>query len=91
MNFTKLSKKIILLLFILNIVFPSDNIILGQMRQVYIDNSQPDNEINKLSFYSPSEGYVAFTRWIGYTTDSGRTFIKKYITINNVDLNAVVR
>jgi photosystem II stability/assembly factor-like uncharacterized protein len=58
----------------------------AQMRQVYLENT-PDNKIYKLSFYSPSEGYVAFRNWIGYTTDSGRTFTKKRITINNVDFN----
>ena len=29
--------------------------------------------------------YVAFTKWIGFTTDSGRNFIKRFITIGNVD------
>ncbi|HVV04957.1 MAG TPA: FG-GAP-like repeat-containing protein [Puia sp.] len=59
----------------------------SQMRQVYVDNQQPDNDIKKISFYSPSSGYVAFSKWIGYTTDSGRTFTKKYITIGNVNYN----
>jgi hypothetical protein len=58
----------------------------AQMRQVYED-VLADNEIKKISFYSPSQGYVAFTRWIGYTTDSGRTFVKKYITTSNVNYN----
>ena len=53
----------------------------AQLRQVYLDNLQPDNEIRKLSFYSASEGYVGFANWIGYTTDSGRTFTKKYKSI----------
>ena len=59
----------------------------AQMRQVYVDNIQPANEIYKLSFYSPSEGYVAFRDWIGYTSDSGRTFLKKFITNSNVNYN----
>jgi hypothetical protein len=59
----------------------------GQMRQLYVDNVQADNEIKKISFYSPSEGYVAFVKWIGYTTDSGRTFDKRYITYSNVNYN----
>ena len=59
----------------------------GQMRQVYFDNVNPDNDIRKFSFYTPAEGYVAFRDWIGYTTDSGRTFTKKYITLSNVDYN----
>ena len=57
------------------------------MRQVYIDNIEPDNEIFKISFYSVSQGYVAFRDWIGFTTDSGRTFTKKYITLGNVNYN----
>lgn len=57
------------------------------MRQVYIDNQQPDNAIKSISFYSPSSGYVAFTQWIGYTTDSGRAFTKRYISTGNVNYN----
>lgn len=58
----------------------------AQMRQIYLDNDE-NNEINKLSFYSAQEGYVAFEKWIGYTTDSGRTFTRKYVTLSNVDYN----
>ena len=58
----------------------------SQLRQVYLD-SDPDNEISKVSFYSPSQGYVAFSKWVGFTTDSGRTFTKKFITPTNVDFN----
>lgn len=60
--------------------------VFSQMRQVYKDTT-PDNEIHKISFYSPSSGFVAFRDWIGFTTDSGRSFTKKYITFNNVDYN----
>jgi len=56
---------------------------LAQMRQMYLD-ADKDNHIKKISFYSPNEGYVAFTKWIGYTTDGGRTYTKKFITVNNV-------
>ncbi|MFM9908290.1 MAG: WD40/YVTN/BNR-like repeat-containing protein, partial [Chitinophagaceae bacterium] len=59
----------------------------GQMRQVYLDNLDEDNHVEKISFYTPNEGLVAFTKYIGYTIDSGKTFTKKYITINNVDYN----
>lgn len=54
------------------------------MRQMYLDADE-DNDIHKLSFYSPNEGYVAFKNWIGYTTDSGRTYKKKFITTSNVN------
>ncbi len=59
----------------------------AQMRQVFVDNLDEDNHVNKISFYTPNEGYVAFTKWIGYTTDSGRTFERKYITMSNVNFN----
>ncbi len=57
------------------------------MRQVYVDAQDEDNEIEKIDFYSPSEGYVAFSYWIGFTNDSGRTFSRKYITLSNVNYN----
>lgn len=75
-----------LLVTVLCILF-SNNDANAQMRQVYTDNTQPVNEIFKLSFYTPAQGYVAFRDWIGFTTDSGRTFAKKYITLANVNLN----
>lgn len=46
-----------------------------------------DNSIHKISFYSASEGYVAFRKYIGFTQDSGKTFIRRYITNSNVDYN----
>ena len=80
------SKKIFRLLTIVNIILVTTISANGQLRQIYLDNTE-DNQINKISFYSPSSGFIAFTNWIGYTTDSGRTFTKKYITANNVDYN----
>jgi hypothetical protein len=59
----------------------------GQMRKVFKDDLTPDNDIRKISFYSPSSGYVAFRDWIGFTTDSGRTFTRKFITLSNVNYN----
>jgi IPT/TIG domain./FG-GAP repeat. len=81
--FKKMRPVLILLLFV-QVLAPD---IKAQMRQVYIDLPQSDNHIQKISFYTPSEGYVAFAKWIGYTTDSGRTFTRKYITTGNVDYN----
>ena len=57
------------------------------MRQVHIDPNQPDNHIEKISFYSPSQGWAGLKQWIGYTADSGRTFTRKYITYSNVNFN----
>lgn len=56
----------------------------AQMRQLYQDADE-NNHLTKISFYSPNEGYVAFAKSIGYTTDSGRTYTKKFITLSNVN------
>jgi len=58
----------------------------AQVRQLYLDTSY-ENHLYKISFYSPNNGFFAFRRWIGSTSDSGRTFTKKYIDIGNVDYN----
>lgn len=58
----------------------------GQVREIYLD-TDPNNAVRKISFYSPNEGYVAFLEWLGYTTDSGRTMTKIYVTNTNVDFN----
>ena len=81
-----IQKKGFLFCLALSLVLLFSNNTSAQMRQLYVDNIA-DNEIYKLSFYSPSEGYVAFRDWIGYTTDSGRTFTKKFITNSNVNFN----
>ena len=86
MNVRKFSKNAIRLILTLNIIFFFSSTVSGQMRQLYLDNVS-GNQIYKLSFYSPSQGYVAFRDWIGYTADSGRTFTKKYITNGNVNFN----
>ena len=63
----------------------------AQMRQVYYDTVSTNNDIRRISFYTPAEGYIASTDrqfcWVGYTADSGRTFTRKYITLSNVDYN----
>lgn len=60
----------------------------AQMRQVNIDNStNPTIDIRKLSFFSPAQGYAAFSNCIAYSADSGHTFTKKMITTGNVDYN----
>ena len=79
-----LLKSFFSVLVIMTCFFSNTN---AQMRQVYLDNIQPDNELLKLSFYSANEGYAGFVYWVGYTTDSGRTFTKKYITNGNVNFN----
>ena len=64
--------------------------VTAQMRQVYLDNFVPGNEISKISFYSPSQGFVAFRDWIGFSLDSGKTFTPKYITGANTNTNGYI-
>jgi hypothetical protein len=79
-------KKVFLSTLILCASFFVSLSVNAQMRQVYLDNTEPNNQVRKISFYTPSEGFVAFDSWIGYTVDTGKTFIKRYIT-NNVNYN----
>ena len=63
----------------------------SQVRQIHLDTTNTSNEIVGLSFLNSSEGFAACTEaptdWIGYTQDSGRTFIKRHITLSNVNFN----
>jgi len=55
----------------------------AQFHQIHIE---PDvDHAVKLSFYAPNEGFVAFNKYVGFTTDSGRTFTQKTVTSSNVD------
>ena len=84
---TLLKKNYSLLLLFLSIAFFPK----AQLRQIYSDMVSTSNDIHKISFYTPAQGYVASTDaswdWVGYTADSGRTFIKRPITLANVDYN----
>lgn len=62
----------------------------AQLRKTYLDTVNTSNNITKISFFSPSAGYIASTgspNWVGYTSDSGHTVVRKYITLGNVDYN----
>ena len=63
----------------------------AQMRQIYVDPGGDYKIIRKISFYSASHGYIASTDngppFVGFTTDSGRTFTKRFITLGNVNYN----
>jgi hypothetical protein len=80
-----LPKKGFLFCLTLAVILLFNNSVSAQMRQVYVDIT--NNHISRLSFISPSQGYAGFNNWVGYTTDSGRTFTKKYITTANVNFN----
>jgi large repetitive protein len=58
----------------------------GYSQMTQMSRSTTGNDISKISFYSNTQGYVAFKYNLGYTADSGRTFTLKYIT-NRVDFN----
>ena len=58
----------------------------AQLRQIHKEVDR-DNSLEKISFYNATEGYVAFDKYIGFTTDSGYTFTPKYILTNNVNYN----
>ncbi len=78
--------------FSLFLVFTSFyNITSAQMRQLYIDTVTINNNIKKISFYSPSQGWLAgydnSVTWVAYTADSGKTLAKKSITGSNVNYN----
>lgn len=64
----------------------------SQMRHIHSNLSVEGNNIKRISFYNSSSGYIASTGtpndWIGYTTDSGRTLIKRAITLTNVDFGS---
>ena len=61
------------------------------MREIYHDGQTLSNKFQKLSFYSPSSGYIAAfdQNWpnVSFTSDSGRTLDKRRITISNVNFN----
>lgn len=74
-------------LLVLFIIFFASVRVSAQFHQVHIE---PDvDNVVKMSFYKPNEGFVAFNKYIGYTVDSGRTFVQKTITNSNVDYSGL--
>ncbi len=59
---------------------------IGQFREKYRGLDSNDN-INGMSFINPSTGFVAFSNFVGFTQDSGKSYVNRNITYNNVDLN----
>jgi photosystem II stability/assembly factor-like uncharacterized protein len=58
----------------------------AQFREVY-RGTDSTNHIYGISFTTPSTGYVAFSKYIGFTQDSGRTFIQRKVSYVNTDFN----
>jgi len=76
------SSKLLSFFILFQFVIPN---LHAQMRQVHLNTV--NNDIKKISFFSQKEGFVAFSNWIGYTLDSGRTFAQRPITNGNVNFN----
>src|SRR5215469_9598990 len=55
----------------------------AQWRTIYTGADSTDANVSA-SFFSPSSGYFVTGKWLGYTTDSGHTFLQS--TIANVNL-----
>ncbi len=58
----------------------------AQFINVFKDTDTTSN-VRGIHFMSPTEGYIAFSSWIGFTEDGGNSFRKATITNNNVDFN----
>jgi len=56
----------------------------AQMRKIFNDPASWQ-EVRGFSFFSPSEGYIAYPEAVAYTTDTGRTQHRIYITAANLD------
>jgi photosystem II stability/assembly factor-like uncharacterized protein len=67
------------------ITFSSSNL-FAQFRQIH-NAGDLDNDIKGMSFLNPSTGFIAFTKYIAFTQDSGRTYIQRPITVGNTNFN----
>jgi photosystem II stability/assembly factor-like uncharacterized protein len=43
--------------------------------------------VNGMSFLTPLKGFVAYSKRVGYTQDSGKTFVDRPVTIQNTNFN----
>src|ERR1700761_9643901 len=78
-------KKIVpFLIFICSqlIVFNSS----AQFRTKY-QGFNTNDDVNGMSFLTPSTGFVAFSNFIGFTQDSGATYLQRYIGTGNTNYN----
>jgi len=60
---------------------------LSAQWRIKYNGDDGDNEVKSASFISPTTGFIATQKWIGFTTDSGQTFQRRYVTIGNVNYN----
>ncbi|UEG49638.1 PKD domain-containing protein [Ferruginibacter lapsinanis] len=81
MSHSLFQRKVFLILFCLITSFNAK----AQLRQIYTDHQGDYDQVIGISFYSNTQGYVAFNNYIGFTSDSGHTFTKK--TVTNINYN----
>jgi photosystem II stability/assembly factor-like uncharacterized protein len=58
----------------------------SQFKQVHLESDE-NSHLERIDFYSGAEGYIAFTKTLGFTADSGKTVSYKPITNANVNFN----
>lgn len=56
-------------------------------REKYIGDVALTKHVYDMSFINPATGFVAFSDAVGFTQDSGNTFIRRQVNINNMDYN----
>jgi IPT/TIG domain/FG-GAP-like repeat/Secretion system C-terminal sorting domain len=69
---------------IISVSIPSSG---GLFRQKYAGSTDVNKHIRGMSFLTPAKGIVAFNNSIGYTLDSGQTYITRPVTNSNVNFN----
>src|SRR6185312_17563446 len=58
----------------------------AQFREQYRGTDTTEN-IQGMFFLTPSTGFVAFSNFLGFTQDSGKTYIQRNVSYANTDFN----
>lgn len=58
----------------------------SQFRKIHLETNE-NSHVNGIDFYSGGEGYIAFSKTLGFTTDSGKAITYKPVTNTNVNFN----
>jgi photosystem II stability/assembly factor-like uncharacterized protein len=46
-----------------------------------------NSTVTGISFINPSTGFIGFTNYVGFTSDSGKSYVSRYITSANTNYN----
>jgi len=79
------SKSLLCAFFVCVLVFLAGPV-FSQFKQVHLESNE-NNHIQRINLYSDAEGYIAFSKTLGFTVDSGKTIVYKPITNSNVNYN----